>query len=143
MSFALEDVWLRTTDAALKQRAEALAETVRKAFIAYHVETTFGFQLPPSRAVDDALNAWVTLPAGTFMMGSGDSDIDERPHEVSVTAFSMKQHEVTNEEYRRFDPAHKFTAGEENHPVTNVSWYDAAAYAAWLGASLPTDVEGE
>ena len=30
-----------------------------------------------------------------------------------------------------------------NHPVTTVSWYDAMAYAAWLGGSLPTEAQWE
>ena len=27
--------------------------------------------------------------------------------------------------------------------MANVSWYEAAGYAAWLGASLPTEAEWE
>ncbi len=29
-------------------------------------------------------------------------------------------------------------AGEDDHPVTGISWYEAAAYAAWVGKSLPS-----
>jgi formylglycine-generating enzyme required for sulfatase activity len=145
MSFALEDVWLQATDPALKERAHALSTIVRRAFVAYHSESTPGFRTPPALAVDDPLNMWTKVEPGEFVMGTKDDLFphDGPPHSVRLSAFSIQQHEVTNEEYRRFDPSHSFPAGQERHPVNNVSWYEAAAYAAWLGVSLPSEAQWE
>ena len=106
MSFALEEIFVRNADPKVRERARALSETVRAAFIAYHKERNRDFKEPPARAADDSLNVWVTLKPGEFSMGAEDITDDERPpHPVRVsTEFSLQQHEVTNEEYRRFDP---------------------------------------
>ena len=92
---------------------------------------------------------WIHIPAGTFLMGTGSGEEgfdNERPqHEVSVSAFRMQRHEVTNVEYRRLVPDHPSAGrdGDDDLPAAFVDWYAAYTYAAWLGGRLPTEAEWE
>ncbi len=87
---------------------------------------------------------WIQVPAGSFLMGAtpGEAGRDtERPrHRVTVSAFRMLRHEVTNAEYRRWVPDHR---GADDLPALDVNWYAAYTYAAWLGGRLPTEAEWE
>jgi gamma-glutamyl hercynylcysteine S-oxide synthase len=35
----------------------------------------------------------------------------------------------------------RYPEGEDKHPIVGVSWYEAAAYARWVGKRLPSDAE--
>jgi len=70
----------------------------------------------------------VLVPAGKFVMGSGEGKPDETPHEVTLDAFLMDRTEVTQAQYKKYivaDPAHFKGA---NRPVEQISWADAALY---------------
>ena len=101
---------------------------------------------------------YVFVPAGPFIMGSSVSDPDalqdEEPQQPAlyVDAFWIMQTEVTNAQYAKCvtagacsEPSSARWNSQEyvQHPVTNVDWNQANAYAQWVGGRLPTEAEWE
>ena len=87
--------------------------------------------------LDSVFPEMVTIPGGTFTMGSNTGRPDEQPeHEVTLPPFAMSKQEITNEEYERFDPKHRqYRDGyswRDREPVIYVSWVDGAHYCNWL-----------
>jgi formylglycine-generating enzyme required for sulfatase activity len=96
---------------------------------------------------------------------------DEKPaHTVSLDGFWIDKHEVTNAQFAAFlnekgnqeeggttwleldsgyclieKSSEEFRpkSGYADHPVVEVSWYGAKAYAEWVGGRLPSETEWE
>jgi formylglycine-generating enzyme required for sulfatase activity len=88
---------------------------------------------------------FVRICPGIFSIGSAENDPQaaeaEKPaHQVTLSEFWLGKTEITNEQYRRFQPNHQ---GEANLPVTNVSWTEAQAACESFGGRLPTEAEWE
>ena len=110
----------------------------------------------------DTCPAMIPIPAGTFQMGSPDTEAgrtgNEDPlHEVALPAFAIGQTEITFDEWdaclegggcNGFEPSDR-GYGKGRQPVIGVSWTDANAYARWLSSKtgrayrLPTEAEWE
>jgi len=85
----------------------------------------------------------VFVKAGKFTMGSPSTEpgryFDETQREVTLTEdFWISKYPITNRQFAR-----AAAAGQEEHPVVNVSWDEASSFAAQKGGSLPTEAQWE
>ncbi|MBI5831650.1 MAG: SUMF1/EgtB/PvdO family nonheme iron enzyme [Armatimonadetes bacterium] len=108
----------------------------------------------------------VLVPAGTYLMGSTSGAADEQPQTpVTISKpFWMGRVEVTNAQFRRFDPTHDSHVEDKlgyqfgihgypldgpQQPVVRVSWNQSVAFCRWLSklsgneVSLPTEAQWE
>jgi len=106
------------------------------------------------QAIKDALHSiqteMVTIPSGSFMMGSNDEDSDEKPvHRVHINSFKMGKYEVTQPLWQAVMGKNPSRFKGENRPVENVSWNDIQTFIRKLNSQtgkhfrLPSEAEWE
>jgi formylglycine-generating enzyme required for sulfatase activity len=117
--------------------------------------------LKPGDEFQDCVNcpAMVVLPAGSFIMGSPETeknrDKDEIQHKVTIAySFAASKYPITWDQWEacvrdamcdgiaveaalRIDPEGKPIEkykdhGRGDHPVVGISWYDAQVFVGWL-----------
>ncbi len=105
----------------------------------------------PDRDVNSVGMAFISIPAGEFLMGSADGDADERPvHRVRIShPFYLGTYTVTQGQWQAVmgsNPS-RFT-GDPQRPVEQVSWDDVQSFLQTLNAReggtryrLPTEAE--
>ncbi len=128
-------------------------------FFSLTIMLTFSFKTPDANARQRRIKTkdgkYMRLIYGSrFLMGSRYGKCEEKPrHRVRVKSFYMDETEVTFAQFERFvkksgyNPQGNWKSaykkGWKNHPVVNVTYKDANAYAKWAGKRLPTEQEWE
>jgi formylglycine-generating enzyme required for sulfatase activity len=122
--------------------------------------TSISFTLDLNDPITSLLNSMVSIPDGTFMMGSTDNEYklvyNTTPvHMVTLQAFEIGAYEVTQAQYLAVMDTNPSSfqgtsyLGHENNPVEQVSWYEAREFCTKLSAQtgrtfrLPSEAQWE
>jgi iron(II)-dependent oxidoreductase len=99
---------------------------------------------------------WISIPGGTYMMGSSDGLADENPvHPVTVPDFELTRTEITVIQYRACVDAGSCEVpyagpfcnwdaeGRDFHPINCMQWHQAHDFCTWQSGRLASEAEWE
>ena len=119
----------------------------------YHHHRRWCPQRSPPRHVNSVGMAFISIPAGEFLMGSADGEDRERPvHRVRISRpFSLGRYAVTQGQWQSVMGSNPSRfPGDAQRPVERVSWEDVQEFIGRLNAlepgqpyRLPTEAEWE
>ncbi|MCY3550964.1 MAG: formylglycine-generating enzyme family protein [Candidatus Poribacteria bacterium] len=107
---------------------------------------------------EEAAAAYEDAKLRSSMLERHTFDAELPQHQVYLSAYEISRYEITNAQYRAFieatnRPTPRGHNGEETwldetlnggtQPVVGVTWFDAQAFAEWIGGSLPTEAQWE
>ncbi|MFK7802657.1 MAG: SUMF1/EgtB/PvdO family nonheme iron enzyme [Anaerolineae bacterium] len=142
-----------TPDEVIQTEPTLLAETIEPAQILEAIEPVVEqISVPPTRATSANM---VQIPAGDYSVGVAEPSNDQASiRDVTINSFWIDQFEATNAEYADFlktdsgEPPSSWTsrqapAGEENLPVSGLTFESADAYCQAQSKQLPTEAQWE
>jgi len=107
---------------------------------------------------EEAEAAYTDAKLRSSLLEKHSFDAEVPQHTVYLSAYQISRNEITNAQYRVFieaagRPTPRGHQGEETwkdenfnadtQPVVGVTWFDAQAFAEWVGGSLPTEAQWE
>ena len=108
--------------------------------------------IPNAPATVLAMPTMVSLPGGSFAIGSNDDPSEKPIHRVTIKPFAISKFPITIREWKECVAAKAcdyIPVGNDDAPVGNVSWNDTQQFIEWLSNvtqkkyRLPSEAEWE
>ena len=140
-------------DKGLREQAQSRLAGVRQAALQSVQPVAQSLSVMAGQTIKDCADCpeMVMIPAGSFEMGSTESNLEKPVHRVKLPGFLLSRTEVTQGQWQAVmgsNPSQSKACGADC-PVENISWNDAQEFAKKLSAKtgknyrLPSEAEWE